>query len=99
MKSKNNEDYEPEEKGSDHSEDITLDTKNFKCKSKIDSLTELEVSMERLKQPTPKWNFAYFMRIGLNGARTNPHKLKVGKDVLQKKLAKTFGKTTFCSRF
>jgi hypothetical protein len=99
MKSKNNEDYEPEEEGSDHSEDTTLDTKDFKCKSKVDSLTELKVNMERLKQPPPEWNFAYSMRVGLNGARTNLHKLKAKRDVLQKKLVETFGRMNFCSRF
>jgi hypothetical protein len=65
-----------------------LDIKDFKCKSKVDSLTELEVSMERLKQPPLEWDFAYSMRVGLSGARTNPHRLKARRDVLQGNLWK-----------
>jgi hypothetical protein len=34
MRSKSNEDYEQEEESYDHNEDITLDTKNSKYKSK-----------------------------------------------------------------
>jgi hypothetical protein len=99
MSPKTNEDYEPKKEGSNHSEDITLDTKDFKCKSKVDSLTKLEVNMETLKQPPPEWDFAYSMRVGLSGARINPHRLKVRRDVLQEKLVETFGKVTFCSGF
>jgi len=43
MRSKNNEDYELE-KDSDHNEDITLDTKDFKCKNRVDSMIKLKVS-------------------------------------------------------
>ncbi len=89
--SKSNEDY--------HIENITLDTKGFKCKSRVDSLIELEMSMERLKQALLEWDFSYFMKVGLSGARINPHTLKVGKDVLQEKLVEPFGKMSFCSRF
>jgi hypothetical protein len=98
MRSKSNENYELEE-DSDHNEDITLDTKDFKCKNKVDSMIKLKVSMERLKQPPLKKDFAYFMKIGLSGARTNPNRLKVGRDVPQKKLVETLKKVTSHSGF
>lgn len=95
MKSKSNEDYELEKEGSNHSEDINLDTKDPKCKNKVHSMTKLKVNMERLKQPPLKKDFAYFMKIGLSGVRTNPHRLKAGRDVAQKKLVETFNKVIF----
>jgi hypothetical protein len=99
MRSKSNEDYELEEEGYDHSENTTLDTKDFKCEHKVDSMTKLKASMKRLKQPPLEKDFSYFMKIGLSGARTNLNKLKVGKDVPQEKLMETFNKATLHSRF
>jgi hypothetical protein len=48
--------------------------------------------MERLKKPPLERNFAYFMQIGLNGLRINPHRLKAGQDVVHEKLMETFKK-------
>jgi len=39
------------------------------------------------------------MKIGLSGARTNPNRLKAGRDVPQKKLVETFNKMTPYSGF
>jgi hypothetical protein len=61
-----------------------------------DILQELEYRMERLKIPPPKKDFAYFMKIGLHGASTNPHRLKVKRDVPQEKLLKVFKRGTLC---
>ncbi len=80
------------------SDDTTLDTKPQKlidAKTK-DVLQELEYRMERLKKPPPKRDFAYFMKIGLHGASTNPHRLKAKRDVPQEKLLKVFKRGTFC---
>jgi len=55
--------------------------------------------MERLEQPPLKKDFAYFMKIGLSGARTNLNRLKVGRVVPQKKLVETFNKVTPHSGF
>jgi hypothetical protein len=57
MRSKINEGYESKEKGSDHIENIILDTKNSKRKNKIDDLTKQEASMEMLKQPPSERDF------------------------------------------
>jgi hypothetical protein len=102
IKSKSHEDGE-EEEVFDQSKDTILDAKikDLKCKNKVKSLIILEASMERLKQPLWRWllvgskhGFAYFMKVGLNGTWTNPHRLKVERDVPQEKLVETFGKAT-----
>jgi hypothetical protein len=42
--------------------------------------------MKRLQKPPLKRDFAYFMKIGLNSSGINPHRLKVGRDLLMQKL-------------
>jgi hypothetical protein len=97
MKSKSNEQHSTRKEVFE-SDDTALDTKPqnlIKAKTK-DILHELEYRMERLKKPPPKRDFAYFMKIGLHGAVTNPHRLKAGRDVPQEKLVEVFGKGIPC---
>jgi hypothetical protein len=55
--------------------------------------------MERLKKPPPQKDFQFFVNIGLNGTRNNPHKLKAKHEVSNEKLVEIFGKVTPCSSF
>jgi hypothetical protein len=100
MKSKSSEQHSTREEGFE-SDDTALDTKPQKlinAKTK-DILQELEYRMERLKKPRPKRDFTYFMKIGLHGASTNPHRLKAGRNVPQEKLVEVFGRGTPCYRY
>jgi hypothetical protein len=97
MKSKNNEQHSTKEEGFENG-DTALDTKPQKlinAKTK-DILQKLDYKMERLKKTPPKRDFAYFMKIGLHGAGTNPHRLKAGRDVPQEKLVEVFKKDVPC---
>ncbi len=65
----------------------------------MDPLLELNQKMERLKKKSLEKKFIHFMRTHLNGNGTNPHKLKVRKDIVQEKIMEVFGKGTFWLSF
>ncbi len=91
------EDYE--EEGLE-SEETLMDIKLRKSKSKRkNTKSKLEAKMERLKKPPPQKDFQYFVKIGLNGTRNNPHKLNARHEVSNEKLVEIFGKVTPCSSF
>jgi hypothetical protein len=88
------EDYE--EEGLE-SEETLMDIKLRKSKSKRkNTKSKLEAKMERLKKPPPQKDFQYFVKIGLNGTRNNPHRLKAKLEVSNEKLVEIFGKATPC---
>jgi len=83
-----------EEEGLEN-EKTLMDSKHRKSKSKNkDTVSKLEVKMERFKKPLPQRDFQYFVKIGLNGTRIKPHRLKVGHEVSNEKLVEIFGKAT-----
>jgi hypothetical protein len=81
MKSKSIENHSKEEEGFE-SDDITLATKPNRSNS-VNNNMELDQKMERLKKPSLERDFVHFIRIGLSGTSTNPHKLKARRDITQ----------------
>lgn len=95
MKSKDFE-YDMEEKAY-YSDDMMLDTKSEdsnKSRSCKDTLSKLEAKMERYKKPPLEKDFQYLMKLGLPSVGVNPHRLKVSKNVANKKFVKIFRKAT-----